>query len=290
MVHFPPISSVGRFVEGDWNGVADCLRRGFPQRDRDYWIRAFTRLSQRPTVADFPKYGIVLVNAGEIVGAVLTLYTRYQSEQGDEIRCNLSSWSVDEKFRPYATKLIMAVLRQRDVTFVNVSPAPATLKINKALGFRLFSEGQFVFLPVLNAARSCRVLEFRDGLAEAAMLPDNERYILSEHAALGCLCLICICDGQAFPLVLMQRHVLRGLIPCHQVVYCRSVADLGRYAGAVGRFLLRRGRLVCLVDAKEPVPGLFGRYFAKRGIKYFKGPKPPALGDLTFTELVVFGP
>lgn len=254
-------------------------------------MRALARLSQRPIVADFPQYGFALEHAGKIVGVVLTLYARFPGLEGDEIRCNISSWTVDEKFRPYATKLIMAVLKQRDiVTYINISPAPATLKINKALGFRLFSEGQFAFLPVLNSGRSCRMVEFRADLAEAAMLPENERYILSEHAALGCLCLICICDGEALPLVLMKRHVLRGLIPCHQVVYCRSVADLDRCAGALGRFVLRRGILLCLVDAREPIPGLFGRYFANRGIKYFKGPNPPAPGDLTFTELVVFGP
>ncbi|MGX5847426.1 hypothetical protein ACWGTO_10170 [Mesorhizobium sp. PL10] len=254
-------------------------------------MRALDRLSQRPIVADFPQYGFALRHAGQIVGVVLTLYARFPSQEGDEIRCNISSWAVDEKFRPYATKLIMAVLKQRDiVTYINISPAPATLKINKALGFRLFSEGQFAFLPVLNSGRPGRAVEFRAGLAEAAMLPVNERYILSEHATLGCLCLICICDGEALPLVLMKRHVLRGLIPCHQVVYCRSVADLGHCSGAMGRFLLRRGKLLCLVDAKGPIPGLFGRYFANRGIKYFKGPKPPAPGDLTFTELVVFGP
>jgi hypothetical protein len=88
----------------------------------------------------------------------------------------------------------------------------------------------------------------------------------------------------------MPRRILHGLIPCAQIVYCRSLADLSRCAGAVGRFVLRRGILLCLADAKEPIPGLFGRYFANRGIKYFKGPNPPAPGDLTFTELVVFGP
>ncbi|TIU06795.1 MAG: hypothetical protein E5W40_18870, partial [Mesorhizobium sp.] len=115
-------------------------------------------------------------------------------------------------------------------------------------------------------------------------------YILSEHSALGCMSLICICDGVAFPFVLMPRRILRGLVPCYQVIYCRSLADLSRCAGAVGRFLLRSGILLCVVDAKEPISGLHGRYRHNRGLKYFKGPKPPSLGDLTFTELVIFGP
>lgn len=284
-VHCRPIR------EADWEGVVDCLCRGFPERDRSYWRQALTRLSLRPAVAEFQQYGFALEKAGRIVGVVLTLYTRYRRQEGDEIRCNLSSWSVDAEFRPYAIKLITAVLKQKDVTYTNVSPAPATLKHNLALGFRLFSSGQFAFLPAFSSVqRSCRVLEARSDLAEMAMLSDSERYILSEHAALGCLSLICICDGAAFPFVLMPRRTLRGLIPSYQVIYCRSLADLSRCAGAVGRFLLRSGILLCVVDAKEPIAGLFGWYRPNRGLKYFKGPRPPSLGDLTFTELVIFGP
>ncbi|WP_287086618.1 hypothetical protein [Mesorhizobium sp.] len=284
-VHCRPIR------EADWEGVVDCLCRGFPERDRSYWTQALIRLSQRPAVADFPQYGLALEKADRIVGVVLTLYTRYRRQEGDEIRCNLSSWSVDEEFRPYAIKLITTILKQRDVTYTNVSPAPATLKHNLALGFRLFSSGQFAFLPLFSSVqRSCRVLEARPDLAEMAMLSDSERYILSEHAALDCLSLICICDGAAFPFVLMPRRILRGLIPSYQVIYCRSLADLSRCAGAVGRFLLRSGILLCVVDAKEPIAGLFGWYRPNRGLKYFKGPRPPSLGDLTFTELVIFGP
>ncbi|WP_287259264.1 hypothetical protein [Mesorhizobium sp.] len=277
--------------EADWQGVVDCLCRGFPKRDRSYWIQALTRLAQRPPVAEFPQYGLALEKADRIVGVVLTLYTRYPGQEGDEVRCNLSSWSVDAEFRPYGAKLVTTILKRRDVTYTNISPAPATLKANWALGFRPFTTGQFAFLPAFSSAqRSCRVLEARPDLAEMAMLSDSERYILSEHSALGCRSLICICDGAAFPFVLMPRRILRGLIPSHQIVYCRSLADLSRCAGAIGRFLLRSGILLCVVDAREPIGGLFGWYRANSGLKYFRGPRPPSLGDLSFTELVMFGP
>ncbi|RWM22699.1 MAG: hypothetical protein E5X53_08300 [Mesorhizobium sp.] len=271
--------------------MVDCLCRGFPERSRSYWIQALTRLSQRPAVAEFPQYGLALEKADRIVGVVLTLYTLYRGQEGDEVRCNLSSWSVDAEFRPYGAKLVTTILKRRDVTYTNISPAPATLKANWALGFRPFSTGQFAFLPALNSVPpSCRVLKARPDLAEMAMLSDSERYILTEHAALGCLSLICICNGAAFPFVLMPRRILRGLIPCYQVIYCGSLADLSRCAGAMGRFLLRSGILLCVVDAKEPIAGLFGWYRHNSGLKYFKGPRPPSLGDLTFTELVIFGP
>jgi hypothetical protein len=75
-----------------------------------------------------------------------------------------------------------------------------------------------------------------------------------------------------------------------QLVYCRDTAELSRCAGAIGRFLLLRGRPVLIVDANGPLPGLVGFYSESRGRKYFKGPHPPRLADLTETELVLYGP
>jgi len=286
----PPDLHCRQIVEDDWDGVADCLCRGFPERRRGYWMRALTRLSQRPAVGDFPRYGFLLEKFGRIVGAVLTLYARYPGQGGDETRCNISSLSVDAEYRPYASRMIATVLMHKEVIYTNISPSPGTLKQNRAFGFRLFSHGQVAFFPVLSAPlRSDRVLAAHHDLAEMARFTDNERYILQEHAALGCLSLICICDGTAVPFVLKPRRILHGLVPCCQVVYCRSHTDLVRCAGAIGRFLLRSGKLLCLVDAMGPVAGLQGRYFPNRGLKFFKGPKSPSPGDLTFTELVLFG-
>ncbi|WP_206075213.1 hypothetical protein [Mesorhizobium tamadayense] len=125
---FPPGVGCRPFDEEDWEGVADCLHRGFPERSHGYWIEALTRLSQRPAVADFPRYGFVLEKSGRVVGAVLTLYARHSGLEGDEIRCNLSSWSVDAEFRPYASRNDRdGHHARRDVVYTNISPSPAGL-------------------------------------------------------------------------------------------------------------------------------------------------------------------
>ncbi|OBZ95836.1 hypothetical protein ADU59_10880 [Pararhizobium polonicum] len=276
--------------EDDWEGVIACLGRGFPQRHRSHWVRALARMAQRSAIADFPRYGFVLAMEERIVGVLLALYYTRQGQEGEEIRCNLSSWAVDEEFRPYAGKMVIAALRRKNVTYINVSPAPETMKINEALGFRRYSNGQFAFLPALGSVRRpYRILEVRPDLPELMLLSESERGILLEHAALGCRSLVCVRDGRAFPFVFKTRRVFHGLVPCSQVIYCRSALELAQCAGPIGRFLLRKGILLCVVDANKPVLGLTGRYFGESGPKYFKGPKPPSLGDLTFTEFVIFG-
>jgi len=287
---FPPGLTCRPIHEDDWDGVAECLSRGFPERPPSYWKRALSRMARRPVVADLPQYGFALDMSGRIVGVLLALYFRHQGQEGEEIRCNLSSWAVDPEFRPFAGKMVMAAFRKKNVTYINVSPAPETIKVNEALGFRRFSNGQFAFLPALSPVKPAyRVLDARSDLPEMAMLSDSDREILLEHAALGCRSLLCVGEGKAFPFVFKARRIVRGLVPCSQVIYCRSPEELSQCAGAIGRFLLRRGTFLCIVDANGQVPGLTGRYFAGSGPKYFRGPKPPSPGDLTFTELVIFG-
>ena len=61
-------------------------------------------------------------------------------------------------------------------------------------------------------------------------------------------------------------------------------------AGAIGRLLLRHGKISVMLDSNGTVPGLAGFYTEARGRKYFKGPHRPRLADLTDTELVLYGP
>jgi hypothetical protein len=74
------------------------------------------------------------------------------------------------------------------------------------------------------------------------------------------------------------------------LVYCRSMADFIRLAGPIGRFLLFRCGPFMIVDATGRIKNLAGRYHEDRNPRYFKGPAQPALGDLSDTELVLFGP
>lgn len=75
-----------------------------------------------------------------------------------------------------------------------------------------------------------------------------------------------------------------------QLIFCRSAAEYATCAGRIGRLLLRLGKVAVVVAGNGPVPGVAGLYTERRGRKYFKGPHPPRLADLTDTELVLYGP
>ncbi len=259
---------------------------------RFYWERALDWMARRPAIEDYPRYGHALIAEGKIVGVLLQIFSRRATATGVSVRCNLSSWCVDAEYRSHSLMLHMNSVKRQEVTYVNISPAPHTRKTIEALGFRRFSQGRVVAAPILSAPqRKTRVVAFAAQEPEAALLTPCERQILAEHAAMGCRALICVQDGLAYPFVVQSRRLVRNLIPCWHLIYCREMSEFVRFANAIGRRLLFRDGPLCVVDAMERVPGLVGLFVPGRiPPKYFKGPVPPGLGDLAYTEVVVLGP
>ncbi len=274
--------------EADLGAIVDLLMRGFPGRRASYWTQGFARMAALDVPAGCPRFGLIMESARVPVGVILTLYHL----PGDApVRCNLSSWYVAPAFRPYASLLISIALKRRDVTYINISPAPPTWPIVEAQGFKRYAAGQFVALPALAPAGSgFSVTQFSSG-ASYAGLSDDERQLLADHAAFGRLSLVCHTPGGDLPFVFTGFSIRAGRVrlPCARLLYCRDIADFTSCAGALGRFLLRRGIVAVLLDANGAVRGLRGFYTERLGRKYFKGAKPPRLGDLAYSELAVFG-
>jgi hypothetical protein len=98
----------------------------------------------------------------------------------------------------------------------------------------------------------------------------------------------CETAERAYPFVFRPRLV-KAVIPCAQLIYCRDIADFVRFAGPLGRFLARRGRPLVILDANGRIPGLVGLFSRGSMPKYFKGPQRPRLGDLAYTEYALLG-
>jgi hypothetical protein len=277
-------------TEADIGAVADLLTRGFAGRSREYWLRGLRRQAERETPQGYPRYGYLLDNAGTPVGVLLLLH---KSMIDGSVGCNLSSWYVDPAFRNHAVLLTAFAQRNKEVTYFNISPASFTWPIIEAQGFRCYCRGLFFSLPALSHAEPAIRIEIVSAETKAiAGLPDSELELLRSQARHGCRSLVCHTTSGPLPFIFLALRIRRGWLapPAMQLVYCRETSDYVRCAGAIGRFLLRRGQLAVLLDANGRIPELVGTYSEARGRKYFKGPNPPRLADLTETELVLYGP
>ena len=178
-------------AQADLGEVVACLVRGFPERSNAYWVEALARMARREAIDDYPRFGYLMEASGRVVGVLLLIYSRRVMAQTNEIRCNLSSWCVDPPYRGFALALHTNGVRRKEVTYTNLTAAPHTRPGLEAMGFRRFSDGLYVFAPILSRSRrGTRVVAYSDDAPEAALLGADERNILAEHSAFGCRALI----------------------------------------------------------------------------------------------------
>jgi hypothetical protein len=275
-----------RIGDGDLDTLADLLKRGFGRRrSRTFWRHVLTCLQVRTVPAEMPRYGYVLENDGAPVGVILLIFAR--TPGSGAVRANVSSWYVEPAFRGYAPLLAAQALKLKTVTYLNISAVRHTWPILQAQGYERYSSGVFVALPALQRATERVQVLAADQPPDAPYEP-FEPELLSEHAAYGCESFWCVTPERAFPFVFRPR-IVKAVIPCAQLIYCRDVADVVRFAGPIGRYLALRGRPFVVIDANGPIAGLTGRYFDATMSQFFRGPARPRLGDLAYTETALFG-
>ncbi len=280
-------------TETDVDAIADLLTRGFEGRSRDYWIQGLRRQAFRPVPDGYPRFGYMLDNEGQPVGVLLLIYTARKDGDATAIQCNLSSWYVEPAYRNYAPLLTKIAQRHKEVTYLNISPAPWTWPIIETQGFQAYGRGLFFSLPLLARAPRDMTIELIPPHAKQIEgLNEVETELLTRHARYNCLSVVCRTPHGAFPFIMQAVRIRRGWIapPAMQLIYCRDIAEYVACAGHIGRLLLRLGKISMIVDANGPIAGLMGIYTERRGRKYFKGPHRPRLADLTDTELVLYGP
>jgi hypothetical protein len=134
----------------DISAVAALLTRGFPNRKREFWLRALAQLAAREPPPGLPKYGYLIESDGTVVGVILLICSTMSAGDSVATRCNLSSWYVEPTFRAYAPLLVSHALQHKDATYLNISPAPHTQPIIEAQGFLRYCDGIFIAVPMFN--------------------------------------------------------------------------------------------------------------------------------------------
>jgi hypothetical protein len=236
-------------------------------------------------VEGFPRYGYVVDADSAPQGLLLTI----TSDRGVHgARTHFSSWYVREGYRQFALLLFRHALELENTTFINPSPSERVVPILKRFGFEPYTAGTLMLdLRTAMRGRASRGAVQRLGLGDLADLSERDRQIAEDHLRMGCDVLGLETDVRT-DLLIHRRKWIKRLLPCSQVI----LADPGliiELAGSVMRALARRGSLLALCDFDQTAKPASGRVFP-RGIRYFKGPAPPPVGDLSYSELAVFGP
>ncbi len=276
-------------ADDDADRVIDLLCAGFSSRTKSYWQAAFKTLRDRYVPQGCPRYGHVLIVDSMIVGVILLICVAVPDQDGI-VRCNLSSWYVDPRFRIYASLMVKVALSHPGLTYTNTSSVAHTRAMIVSQGFGCYAQGQILAIPAVGRGVPGLAIERIGPDHVAAASEDRATKLLVDHARLGCISLRCVFDSEVYPFVFLRRPIPHAGLPCAQLIYCRDIRSFWRFKGPLGRELLRHGLLVTMSEANEPAEGLFSRFFRGRSPAYFSGPHRPRLGDLAYGESVLFGP
>ena len=261
----------------DLDTLVKLYVEGFPDTRREFWMAGMKRFSEMPPVEGMSRFGYALEVKKSLVGALLTLSSR----RGDDIIANVSAWYVQAGYRVYSMWLVATATNRKDVTYLNASPARHTRETLEAADWKQYTSGQSLVFPHLNLS-SGRISE---------TIPNDlpERALLSDHRRWGCTSIVCTTARGRFPFV-FRRHWIgprRRKLPVLEMIYCRSSGEFDHCSGPLGRyFLQRRLGLGVLLDGQSRA--LFTVHRPGREDRLYKGPHPPALNDLAYTEKVIF--
>ena len=264
----------------DLPSVVALLAEGFPKRTPAYWRAGISRLTERPPVAGYPHYGYLLESDGDIQGVILSITASIDSG----LRSNLSSWYVRPRYRQLATFLLRRAFKREGGVYLNMSPADHVRSIMDAFGFRAYTAGALL-LDARAAVRSRGSVRPVDANT-LSLLPEHERTVVSRHLAYGCMGIV-LETSAGMRLALYRTGRFKRIAPYAQFVYGRPETIVS-YAGPVMRALARKGVPLAMVDAEGP--GTCGTFLAGRNVRYFRGARHPALGDLLESEIAIFGP
>jgi hypothetical protein len=188
------------------------------------------------------------------------------------------------------------------VTFFNIAPATHTWSVVQSQGFKSFATGSTLAIPTLSrgSGYNSNVIEVKSA-ADIPTTADGypalaqaEVTLLLDHVKFGCICLLCAIhpggakDGKYYPFVFLPRKY--GFVRIANLIYSRNLYQFVRFAGAIGRFLLRQhGLLFVKFNSDGPTRGIVG-YHADNRPKFRKG-NDDLIGaaDIAYSEQVMFG-
>ena len=273
--------SIREIEPGERLGIANLLAKGLGYQPSRF-LQIFEAIDQLPLVEGFPRYGFVLLNQNKPVGALITIHSYVINSAQKHVRCHLSGWYVEPKFAFYSTLLEKRATRNSNVSYINTSARHGTYKIIYAQGFRKYTLGKLLIPTVGNLLGGDKDAKIVGHEGVSPPLCDSLEYeLMSIHAKAGCICLWGVKDNHARPFV-FRKKMLKGFVPCVQLIFCRDISDIKIFAGSLSRNLLKRGFLFISMDANEAISGLNGFYFEGLEPRFYKGIAPP-IGDLAYT-------
>lgn len=277
--------SVAPFFARDWPVAQRMLLALYPATPPALWARGFERLQAVPPAATETALGVLLRQAGRVVGVALMLPSQRGVGASAQWRVNASSWAIEAPARSRALWMARQTLNQPGTVYTALTPIHSASRMLQRIGFAPVSHQCLLgFAPRLRQAAGAgtRVLSASETLHALRDHPLHPA--LQDHHRLDCVvCALATPDGLV-PLVWRPRRRLRWL-PVAELLYAPSQAVVAAHVGALARHLLGLGYALLEFEAQQDFVPDFActRLFQRR---FARGPYAAEGIDHLYSELV----
>ena len=153
----------------DIDAVATLLAQGFPSRTRQFWLHAFAQLtapSRRPDRRNM----VTCWTAAAPWSAPFCSSARPCGRAAPSPPAAIfPAGTSNHRSAPMRRSWVSQALRHKDVTYLNVSPAPHTQPIIEAQGFSRYCDGIFIAMPMLQGLFGGPAVELFDAQRRPAV-------------------------------------------------------------------------------------------------------------------------
>lgn len=257
-------------ARSDFQHVIRLLLEGFPERSAEFWEAGLVRLEQCGfnQEAQVP-LGFFLMEKSEPVGVALTPASlRYMPDGSGRRVINMSSWFVRREHRWRAPMMLRGMVSDPTAIYTDFTPTDDVQKMLPVFGFGAINSGILIRPLAALAMQAPSAIRVRElSATDEYAGPGISRRLIEMHRSWRCEPLLLEQGAQSW-LVVWRRSRIRG-IPAAEIVYAESLVALEQGLSALSRYLLLKGKLFLISEARDPADAA-SRYFRARGIWFAK--------------------
>lgn len=228
----------------------------------------------------------MLVENGQAVGFLGTLFSNRPTPRGQQDFCNLALWHVLPEYRSESLALFMQVLRLKEFTVTNLT-GNKVAPILKKFGFQQIDQ-RFAILPPLPARPALELVEDPARILDA--LAGDARQVCLDHVGLpGKGLLLKNSRGVCY---LMYNLLRKKKLPVMQILYLSDPAFFfANYRSACWQICLQKQLLGLMIGdhflKEQSIPGAL--WVTQRQAHLFKSPLLDRFElDMAYSEIQLF--
>ncbi len=256
--------------------------------NKDDW---YSLLSLRWS-SEYDHFGYILVDQDKVVGFLGAFFHERTIEGKTHQICNLFCWYVLKEYRRESLSLILAALKEKNVTVTSLTPSQDASKIQKMLQFITLETSVKIFTPLSAFFPASKGILSNDSDLIRSLLNEQELVYFNDHL-LPKMCSHLVFSSNGVNdsyCYIIYNTVSKKHISFTQIYYLSNPELFKTCLPRIQRYLFKANRSLFIITDKRLLKGYSPRLGFEHKLRYQRLYRSPNLTpehlDNLYTELL----